>query len=106
METDETVETRESVNTSCLRSRDEPAPATSNIPEDFNEIIRTLDQPPGVPVATTANAEETLPCVVIGSEPWHTHFPSNWIPVITRDLGRQRRQVSSICPKKILYDYT
>lgn len=36
--------------------------------------------------------EEPLDPVVYGSETWHEAVPREWVPVITRDLGRQRRQ--------------
>uniref|UniRef100_A0A182SBN7 Uncharacterized protein n=1 Tax=Anopheles maculatus TaxID=74869 RepID=A0A182SBN7_9DIPT len=44
-----------------------------------------------VPPRPAADDEE-LPTVEFNAESWHRHFPSNWLPIITRDLGRQRRQ--------------
>ncbi|KAG5900468.1 hypothetical protein JTB14_010882 [Gonioctena quinquepunctata] len=37
---------------------------------------------------------EPLPNVVLGSEPWHGQVPEDWVPIITRDAQRQRRQNS------------
>ncbi|KAH8240098.1 hypothetical protein KR032_011191 [Drosophila birchii] len=35
---------------------------------------------------------DTLPAVIVGSEPWHMSFPNDWLPVITRDLQTQTEQ--------------
>lgn len=47
----------------------------------------SVESPPEIDV-------EPLPNVVIGSEPWHAVTPSEWIPIITRDIQRQRRQIN------------
>jgi len=36
--------------------------------------------------------DEPLPTIAIGSENWHNNFSAPWIPVIHRDISRQRRQ--------------
>lgn len=40
-------------------------------------------------------ASEPLPAIT-RPEPWHTQFPSNWLPTIARDIQRQQRLVSII----------
>ncbi|XP_067008462.2 large proline-rich protein BAG6 [Anabrus simplex] len=42
--------------------------------------------------STLAMDTESLPDVVLGSEAWHNVLPSEWVPIITRDTQRQRRQ--------------
>lgn len=42
--------------------------------------------------ASTSQTEiydEPLPTVVAGSEPWHRNLPTDWLPIITRDMQRQ-----------------
>lgn len=48
-----------------------------------------VSEPP--PPPTT---QEPLPRVMVGAESWHNGLPTTWLPVITRDLERQRRNVS------------
>ncbi|XP_056647813.1 large proline-rich protein bag6-B isoform X2 [Diorhabda sublineata] len=38
------------------------------------------------------NDPEPLEDVVIGSESWHGQVPEDWVPIITRDAQKQRRQ--------------
>lgn len=36
---------------------------------------------------------EPLP-LIDRAEPWHAQFSSEWLPIITRDIARQQRQVN------------
>ncbi|XP_062709068.1 large proline-rich protein bag6 isoform X6 [Aedes albopictus] len=66
---------------------------------DANEEDVTMAIPAAVldpqvpPPLAKKDDDEELPSVVVGSEPWHSHLPSTWLPVITRDITRQRRQI-------------
>lgn len=60
-----------------------------------------LRQTPCIPLQTTipvppqlSTDDEPLPNVMAGSESWHSGLPTAWLPVITRDINRQRRNVS------------
>lgn len=55
-------------------------------------IPMPVSEPQVPPPLSKKEGEDTLPSVVVGSEPWHTHLPPTWLPVITRDIVRQRRQ--------------
>lgn len=83
METDEPVVQSVAVNSTALRSTAvDTSPAHSSQRNDLRESITTpplVERPIG-----------NLPDVTPGSEAWHAHFPTQWLPVITRDIELQR----------------
>ncbi|RZF38915.1 hypothetical protein LSTR_LSTR005162 [Laodelphax striatellus] len=63
-----------------------PAPPPSQPPQAQAQAT--------LPTAPQVEVSDALPDVIIGSETWHSSLPSDWVPIITRDSQRQRRQNS------------
>lgn len=94
MDTDEEVNTTLNIN----NVPNVVAPTRTALRE---EVLR---QTPCIPLQTTIPVppqlsadDEPLPNVMAGSESWHNGLPTAWLPVITRDINRQRRNVSLLC---------
>lgn len=86
METDSSfVESEEPTVLGMLKELADNGTAVSNGPESAADLHSTSALP------VTVN---DLPEVVIGTETWHASVPREWVPIITRDVQRQRRQAS------------
>ncbi|XP_066144922.1 large proline-rich protein bag6-B isoform X1 [Euwallacea fornicatus] len=87
-----------------VRKAAESATMSESVPElnRANESVESMDvdfvpSPTNVePVLIAAPIEDTepIPNVIWGSESWHNQTPEEWVPIITRDVQRQRRQNS------------
>ncbi|XP_055624349.1 large proline-rich protein BAG6 isoform X2 [Toxorhynchites rutilus septentrionalis] len=74
------------------QSTSSPAPTIENSEDVTMSTPIAIVDPQVPPPLEKKDEEQDIPPVVVGSESWHSHLPSTWLPVITRDIARQRRQ--------------
>lgn len=87
METATTIQAQQPMDTDDI---EEPRPMNVDTEEP---VFQAFNREETVVPPPVVQDDETLPTVIVGSEPWHYNFPNpSWIPVITRDISRQRRQ--------------
>ncbi|KAF5303718.1 hypothetical protein FQR65_LT00862 [Abscondita terminalis] len=81
------------VNNETNASEGGSAPVQVEV-DDAEIVSATPPQETPLPPINLADDSEPLPQVVYGSETWHGQVPSDWVPIISRDSQRQRRQNS------------
>lgn len=67
---------------------DEEPPTTSPM------VVENAEESTSNNVQAEDLASDPLP-QIDRAEPWHAQFSSNWLPIITRDIARQQRQVKT-----------
>lgn len=80
------------LDTPSVATQDSAAPMETDADDgDASMMSEAVEEPP--------EDLEPLPSVTIGSESWHQNLPAPWLPIITRDISRQRIQVRQDLPR-------
>lgn len=62
-------------------------------PQSISPMVVEVEDEAANNIQAEDLASDPLPATIDRAEPWHAQFSSNWLPIITRDIARQQRQV-------------